>query len=106
MMAVSTCASAGKISAVLMQESQWEQSKNPDLSFHVRVYGFATRYLIEPLRQRCLKHLQRDLSGFKELTDENFQRILELLAYTYVHCISKAPKAESSIRELITHYMV
>jgi hypothetical protein len=57
------------------------------------------------LRQRCLKYLQRDVSHFKELTDDNSQRNLDLLAYTYVHGISQEPKAESLIRELISHYL-
>ena len=84
-------------------KSEW--CKYPDLSFHVRVYGFATRYLIEPLRQRCLEYLQRGLSDFKELTDDNSQRILDLFAYTYVHGIGQEPKTEPSIRELISYYM-
>ncbi|KAK6829244.1 hypothetical protein RU639_003487 [Aspergillus parasiticus] len=78
-------------------------STNPDLVFHVKVYIFATRFLIEPLRQQCLKSIHRDLCNFA-VNRNNVSRILDLLEFTYAHTRRYELSQRSPIRELIIHY--
>jgi hypothetical protein len=49
---------------------------------HARLYVFADRYLIKPLRQLVLHKLQQTLVVF-ELYPERIGDILELVRYTY-----------------------
>lgn len=78
-------------------------SQNPDILFHAKLYVFATRYLIEPLRQQSLKSLHRDLCNFS-LNRENTSHILGLLDFTYAHTGRGEPGGKSSLRELVIHY--
>ena len=87
------------------RDSRWVvHIERTEFIFSVRVYVFATRYLIEPLRHFCLRHLHDKLCDTL-LTVQNSHRILDLLEYTYLHTSSKEPSGKSLMRELVIHYV-
>ncbi|KAF4201463.1 hypothetical protein CNMCM8927_001559 [Aspergillus lentulus] len=59
-------------------------SPDPDILFHAKLYVFATKYLIKPLRKQCLHSIHRDLWNFS-LNRESTSVILDLLDFTYMH---------------------
>lgn len=87
----------GEITIIYPYEQLWKRfrlrsfdsgpasfSPNPNILFHAKLYVFATKYLIEPLHQQCLRSLHRDLSSFS-LNRNNRSLILDLLDFTYAH---------------------
>ncbi|KAJ5818244.1 hypothetical protein N7474_003835 [Penicillium riverlandense] len=102
----------------------------PYLTFHAKVYVFATRYLIPALAQLCLQKLHRDLLLLPlsdvELTDSslephnipgglaarNAQMVLNLLHYVYAQTTRLEPISPTSatqlrdneLRRLVAHY--
>ncbi|KAL1963840.1 hypothetical protein VTN77DRAFT_7771 [Rasamsonia byssochlamydoides] len=98
----------------------------PYLTFHAKVYVFATRYLIPGLAQLCLKKLHQDLLGltltpvsFEEEEEEearNFEArakmVLDLLYYTYTKTTRFEPVCQTSatllrkseLRKLVIQY--
>ncbi|KAI9035258.1 uncharacterized protein KD926_004227 [Aspergillus affinis] len=79
-------------------------SHSPDLLFHAELYVFATKYLVEPLRQLCLSSLHRDLVA-AERRSRPVGIILNLLEYTYAHTGNVEPGGESPLRELVTLFV-
>lgn len=78
---------------VFIRSWRWDiHLKRNDFIFCVRVYVFATRYLVEHLRNYCLQHMHHRLCD-ADLTDKNSRRILNLLEYTYLHTSSQEPGA-------------
>ncbi|KAJ5899852.1 hypothetical protein N7495_004596 [Penicillium taxi] len=106
----------------------------PYLTFHAKLYVFATRYLIPALAQLCLRKLHHDLQhisfeGADEETEEaelvesrpdlhsdlasrHASMVLELLRYTYnkttrlepISPTSATQLRENELRRLVTHY--
>ncbi|KAH8434259.1 uncharacterized protein LDX57_011897 [Aspergillus melleus] len=77
---------------------------SPDLLFHAELYVFATKYLVEPLRQLCVSSLYRDLVAARE-QKKPVRLILDLLAYTYAHTSTVEPAGVSPLRELVTLFV-
>lgn len=75
----------------------------PVLTFHAKVYDFATRYLVRPLQDLSLSYLYRDMCQFP-VTEENLQDIFDLVQYTYDHTNRDDPSG-SLLRGLVAHYM-
>jgi hypothetical protein len=78
-------------------------SSDPDILFHAKLYVFATKYLIIPLRKQCLKSIHRDLCNFS-LNRGSTSVILELLNFTYMHTGRGEPGGKSLLRDLVIHY--
>jgi hypothetical protein len=78
-------------------------SPNPDLLAHAKIYIFATRYLVDTLREQSLKSLHRDLSGLS-LSGQTIPYFLDLLEYTYEQTGRQEPGG-CSLRDLVTHYV-
>ncbi|EAW20705.1 uncharacterized protein NFIA_112290 [Aspergillus fischeri NRRL 181] len=78
-------------------------SSDPDILFHAKLYVFATKYLIKPLRKQCLKSIHRDLCDFS-LNRESTSVILDLLDFTYMHTGRGEPGGKSLLRDLVIHY--
>ncbi|KAL4798218.1 hypothetical protein BDV19DRAFT_29090 [Aspergillus venezuelensis] len=98
----------------------------PYLTFHAKLYVFATRYLIPNLAQLCLQKLHRDLlylafpdpdpqNQYAEqlvLTTTKARMIVDLLNYTYTKTTRLEPITPSSatqlrdneLRRLVVHY--
>lgn len=106
-----------QITVVYPYEQLWERfrslvfdskpasfSSNPDILFHAKLYVFATKYLIEPLRQQCLRSLHRDLSVFS-LNPENRTLIFDLLGFTYANTGRLEAGGRSALRDLVIHYI-
>ncbi|KAJ5766369.1 uncharacterized protein N7511_003985 [Penicillium nucicola] len=103
-------------------------SNLPYLTFHAKVYVFATRYLIPALAQLCLRKLHRDLLliSFTEqetaerspsqklgvLAARKAQMVLNLVHYTYTKTARLEPISptsatqlrENELRRLVVHY--
>jgi hypothetical protein len=77
---------------------------NPDLLAHAKLYVFATRYLVEPLREQCLKSLHRDLCSFS-LNKGTTIYILDLLEFTYEQTSRQEPDGCYSMRMLVILYI-
>ncbi|CAI7600275.1 unnamed protein product [Penicillium pancosmium] len=77
---------------------------NPDFLAHAKIYVFATRYLVDPLKEQCLKSLHRDLCSFS-LHKETTTYILDLLEYTYEQTSRQEPDGCYSIRMLVILYI-
>ncbi|PCG99262.1 BTB/POZ [Penicillium occitanis (nom. inval.)] len=75
-----------------------------EFGFTMKVYSFATKYLIEPLRQYCLRIIHEDLRNFR-VDEENSHIILDLLKSTYLHTSSQEPDGQSLMRDLVIHYV-
>ncbi|KAF4217510.1 hypothetical protein CNMCM6457_004444 [Aspergillus fumigatiaffinis] len=78
-------------------------SSDPDILFHAKLYVFATKYLIIPLRKQCLKSIHRDLCNFS-LNRGSTSVIFELLNFTYMHTGRGEPGGKSLLRDLVIHY--
>ncbi|OQE34538.1 hypothetical protein PENCOP_c017G03159 [Penicillium coprophilum] len=100
----------------------------PYITFHAKVYVFATRYLIPALAQLCLRKLHRDLLilssvGFETADQDDSQvldglaatkaqMILELVHYAYTKTARLEPISptsatqlrENELRRLVVHY--
>ncbi|CAL5867789.1 uncharacterized protein PFLUO_LOCUS2010 [Penicillium psychrofluorescens] len=102
----------------------------PYLTFHAKVYVFATRYLIPALAQLCLQKLHRDLlllplsdaestnpslepqNTSSGLAARNVQVVLDLLHYVYAQTTRLEPISptsatqlrENELRRLVAHY--
>lgn len=72
--------------------------------FVVKVYVFATKYLIEPLRQFCLAALHERLREY-ECDEFDSNEVLELLEYTYASTSNEEPTGPSLMRDLVIHYV-
>lgn len=79
-------------------------SPNPDILFHAKLYIFATKYLIEPLRQQCLASMHRDLKRFS-LNRENIYLIFDLVDFVYTHTGRAEAGGKSLLRDLVIHYV-
>jgi hypothetical protein len=79
-------------------------SPQPDLLAHAKLYVFATRYLIDPLREQCLKSLHRDLCNYS-LNRQSMAHILDLLEYTYEQTGRQEPGGSYSLRMLVIDYI-
>lgn len=82
---------------------QASHSSDPDLVFHTKLRVFATRYLVEALRQQCLKSLHRDLCNMY-LTGLDIPHVLDLLEYTFRETGRREPGGPSPLRELVIHF--
>ncbi|KAJ5085688.1 hypothetical protein N7532_010459 [Penicillium argentinense] len=103
----------------------------PYLTFHAKVYVFATKYLIPALAQLCLRKLHHDLLhlSFEESTDQmdpyqdttqqlgglaaqQALRVLDLMRYAYTKTTRLEPISptlatqlrENELRRLVVHY--
>lgn len=101
----------------------------PYLTFHAKVYVFATRFLIPSLAQLCLRKLHRDLLSLAledtdamtpipdsqplgDLATLQAPMVLDLLRYTYNHTDRLEPISETvatqirenELRRLVVHY--
>lgn len=79
-------------------------SSNPNLLAHAKIYVFAERYLIDSLRDQCLKSLHRDLCNFS-LNLQNIEQILDLLEYTYEQTSRQSSAGTNSLRSVVLHYV-
>ncbi|KUL82269.1 hypothetical protein ZTR_10761 [Talaromyces verruculosus] len=86
------------------KDKRWGQCAKPEFDFQLKIYFFATRYLIEPLRQRCLFCLSIELSRFK-LSRDNSKDIFDMLEFLYLSPDVREPTSKSCIRDLIVHYV-
>lgn len=93
------------------EDSRWDppvcmEQPNSALAwvFVVRVYVFATKYLMDPLRQYCLAYLHEELREFG-FFDINSDKVLELLEYTYASTSNQEPTGPSLMRNLVIHYV-
>ncbi|KKA23889.1 hypothetical protein T310_2073 [Rasamsonia emersonii CBS 393.64] len=77
--------------------------RSPVLTFHAKVYDFATRYLIQPLQDLSLSYLYHDMCQFP-VTEENLWDIFDLVQYTYDHTNRDDPSG-SLLRGLVAHYI-
>lgn len=80
------------------------RAMDPDIVFHAKLYVFATKYLVEKLRQQCLKSLHRDLRRFS-LNRESASLVLDLLDFTYANTGRYEPGGKSPLRDLVIHYI-
>lgn len=88
------------------RDSRWKVDYDRlEFGFTIKVYAFATKYLIEPLRQYCLRIIHEELCNFR-VDEENSQIILDLLKCTYLHTSSQEPEGQSLMRNLVTHFAV
>lgn len=84
----------------------------PYLTFHAKVYVFATRYLIPALAQLCLRKLHADLLALPEEPIAQAQVILDLVHYAYTKTARLEPISPTSatqlrkneLRRLVVHY--
>lgn len=84
----------------------------PYLTFHAKVYVFATRYLIPALAQLCLRKLHADLLTLPEEPVAQAQIILDLVHYAYTKTTRLEPISptsatqlrENELRRLVVHY--
>lgn len=72
----------------------------PDVMFHAKLYVFATKYLIEPLRRRSLAYLHQDLST-NFTTRLTTTQLLDLLEYTYKHTGREEVGGPSKLRRFV-----
>ncbi|KAJ5366973.1 hypothetical protein N7541_000914 [Penicillium brevicompactum] len=84
----------------------------PYLTFHAKVYVFATRYLIPALAQLCLRKLHADLLTLPDEPVAQAQIILDLVHYAYTKTARLEPISptsatqlrENELRKLVVHY--
>ena len=79
-----------------------EEDYTPVFLGHVRLYVFAHRYDIKPLKALVLTKLHDTLCKFS-LYEARFGDILELVRYTYEN--TESLKLRDPLRELVTHYV-
>ena len=82
----------------------WPQFLPTPTFLLMQSYVFATRYLIDPLREQCLKSLHRDLCNFS-LNGQSMAYILDLLEYTYEQRGRQEPGGSYSLRMLVIDYI-
>lgn len=105
------------------------ETEVPYLTFHAKVYVFATRFLIPSLAQLCLRKLHRallslaledadamtpipDFQPLGDLATLQAPMVLDLLRYTYTHTGRLEPISETvatqvrenELRRLVVHY--
>jgi hypothetical protein len=78
---------------------------NLDVLARANIYVFATRYLVDLLREQCLKSLHRDLCSFS-LNKKTTTYILDLLKYTYEQTSKQGPDGCYSIKMLVILYIL
>ena len=79
-----------------------EEDYTPIFLGHARLYVFADKYDIIPLKALVLAKLHDTLCKFS-LYEARFGDILELVRYVYENTPSRTPR--DSLRELVTHYV-
>ena len=70
---------------------------------HARMYVFAEKYDIQPLKQLALKKLQETLAIYT-LYPERVEDVLTLLKYVYANTSESDPEQED-IRTMLAHYI-
>lgn len=80
-----------------------KSNPNLNLLLHAKLYIFSTRYLIEPLRQKCLATLHEDLLHLECATASHL--VLDLLEYVYSNTGRSEPTGESLLRDLVIHFV-
>lgn len=79
-------------------------SDRPNLVFYAKLYEFATKYLIEPLRVQCLQTLHQCLVCCDSF-GVTVPRILDLIEYIYQENCTRVPVGKHcSLRELVIHF--
>lgn len=78
-------------------------SSRPGIVYHARLYILATRFLVESLRQQCLKSLHRDFKAIIHISS-NAYLACDLLDVTYSNSGRIEPGGGSPLRELVIHY--
>ncbi|KAJ5528032.1 hypothetical protein N7513_012191 [Penicillium frequentans] len=111
------------------QTPNTSETEVPYLTFHAKVYVFATRFLIPSLAQLCLRKLHRallslaledadamtpipDSQPLGDLATLQAPMVLDLLRYTYTHTDRLEPISETvatqirenELRRLVVHY--
>ncbi|KAJ6006601.1 hypothetical protein N7451_004545 [Penicillium sp. IBT 35674x] len=111
------------------QTPSTSETEVPYLTFHAKVYVFATRFLIPSLAQLCLRKLHRallslaledadamtpipDFQPLGDLATLQAPMVLDLLRYTYTHTDRLEPISETvatqvrenELRRLVVHY--
>ncbi|KAI7968160.1 hypothetical protein EIK77_010330 [Talaromyces pinophilus] len=79
----------------------------PDLLSIAKLYIFATRYLVEPLRQKCLATLHLILTTPHLTKNIGPQSILDLLEFAYLNTGVEPTgdlSTKSLLRDLVIHY--
>ena len=79
-----------------------------EVSRHVKLYAFASQYMIEPLKKMCLHNLQQDLQGL-EPSALNIAEIVTILSYTYENTSAGRVVGEGigeDLRDLVIKYAV
>jgi hypothetical protein len=79
-------------------------SSHPDLLAHAKIYVLVTRYLVDPLREQCLKSLHRDLCNFPP-NGQTMTHILDLLEYTYEQTGRQESDGFYSLKMLVILYI-
>lgn len=69
---------------------------------HARLYVFAEKYDIAPLRKLCLSKLHRTLCVFT-LYKERVGDIVALMRYIYANTVQRSP-SDDPLRSLVIHY--
>ena len=69
---------------------------------HARLYVFADKYEIAPLRRLSLNKLHKTLSVFR-LYEERVKDIVALLRYSYANTVHRSTK-DDRLRSLVIHY--
>jgi len=75
----------------------------PALLSHPRLYAFAEKYDIPPLKNHCLHKLHRTLSAFT-LHEDNVGDIVKLLQYSYEATPDHEGGELDGLRQLVTNY--
>ena len=79
-------------------------SANPDLLANAKLYVFATRYLVDALREQYLKSLHHDPYNFS-LNRQSITHIIDLLEYAYDKTGGQEPGGCYSLRKLAILYI-
>lgn len=80
-----------------------KSNPNLNLLLHAKLYIFSTKYLIEPLRQKCLATLHEDLLHLECAKASHL--IFDLLEYVYSNTGRSEPTGESLLRDLVIHFV-
>ncbi|RJE24318.1 hypothetical protein PHISCL_03323 [Aspergillus sclerotialis] len=86
-------------------DTHFERPSNPDMTFHAKVYVFATQYLATPLRIYALKNLYYDLANCP-LDEESAEAVMDLLLYVYDNTTDvDEPGGKSFLREMVMTFV-
>lgn len=88
----------------LLGDSAVSITPKPDVLFHANLYTFVTKYLVNSLRQQCVRSLDWDLCEFS-LNKESAPQILNLLDFTYADTRRANPGGAPSLHNLVIHYV-